>query len=347
VANAFDQEVGYVFRRLRRPAAALSAVLLLPALGACGGDSGKGDDPGSASSPAASESTSDAGETGDLEEVSFSGEVGTSLSAEWHSAVEAPESTTVTTLVEGTGDAVADGDTVSTYLYVGNGSTQEDVYSDYDNGAPSAIPNDGRVGEVFDQLLSGSTYGSRVVAVTTPHELFGETAGDNPLGVDAGATLVVVADLVEKEAIAPTPTDDQAHDASPDTQPSVVEEDGKPTGLDFSGIDEPALDTPVQRVVLEEGTGAPVKASDAVTVNYLGATYRAEEAFDDSYSGQPLTSSLSGLIQGWSIGLTGVKVGSRVLLQIPPAFGYGAQGSGESIPGNATLWFLIDVVAVE
>ena len=69
--------------------------------------------------------------------------------------------------------------------------------------------------------------------------------------------------------------------------------------------------------------------------------------FDESFSGEPLTSPLSGLIQGWSIGLTGVKVGSRVLLQIPPDFGYGAQGSPPSIPGNATLWFLIDVLEVQ
>ena len=39
-----------------------------------------------------------------------------------------------------------------------------------------------------------------------------------------------------------------------------------------------------------------------------------------------------------------MKVGSRVLLQIPPAYAYGAQGSGSTIPGNATLWFVIDVV---
>jgi peptidylprolyl isomerase len=41
-----------------------------------------------------------------------------------------------------------------------------------------------------------------------------------------------------------------------------------------------------------------------------------------------------------------VKVGSRVLLQIPPAYGYGADGSGSTIPGNATLWFVIDVLKV-
>jgi peptidylprolyl isomerase len=326
---------------MHRPVAALCAVLLVPALAACGGT-----DDTSGSPATASESSAGASTTGELSEVSFSGDVGESLKATWSSKVEEPESTTVTTLVKGTGDAVADGDTVSTFLWVGNGSTKKDVYSDYDNGAPEAIANGEELSDVFRKLFAGATYGSRVAAVTTAPELFGASAENNQLGVGATDTLVIVADLVEKQEESPTPTDDTAHDASPDTQPSVVEESGKPTGLDFSGIEEPALDTPVQRVVIEEGTGAAVKDSDTVKVNYLGATYDAAQPFDESFSGQPLTSPLSGLIQGWTIGLTGVKVGSRVLLQIPPAYGYGPQGSG-AIPGNATLWFVIDVLAVQ
>ena len=104
----------------------------------------------------------------------------------------------------------------------------------------------------------------------------------------------------------------------------------------------------MQRLVIEEGDGRKVKTSDTVTVDYLGSTYDADAPFDGSYSrGEPLVSPLSGLIPGWAIGLEGVPVGSRVLLQIPPAFGYGSQGSGESIPPNSTLWFLIDVIAAE
>ena len=284
-----------------------------------------------------------------MSEVTFEGEVGESLTATWHSEVEAPESTTVTTLVKGTGDEVADGDTVSTYLYLGNGTTQEDAFSDYDNGAPESLPNDGQLGDVFTQLFDGATYGSRVVAVTTPSDLFGASgaSGNEQLGIGADDVLVVVADLVEKAAVAPTPTDDKAHDASPDSQPKVQVDGDKVTGLDWTGVDEPDLATPVQRVILKEGTGAAVKASDTVTVNYFGETFQAKEPFDESYTKTPLTSPLSGLIQGWSIGLTGVKVGSRVLLQIPPAYGYGAEGSGDSIPGNSTLWFVIDVVSVK
>jgi peptidylprolyl isomerase len=322
----------------------LCAALLVPALASCGGDSDKADDPKSSSSGSSEESKA---ATGELDEVSFSGEVGESITAKWNSAVETPDETTVTTLVAGDGEAVADGDTVSTYLWVGNGTAQEQVFSDYDNGAPESIPNDPeQLDAVFRALFEGQTYGSRVVAVTSAKEVFGEE--ENQLGVGPTDSLVIVADLVEKEAVAPTPTDDKAQDAPAAEQPKVVEEGGNPTGLDFSGIEEPALDTPVQRVVLKEGKGAAVKASDTVTVNYLGSTYDAEAPFDESFSGgQPLNSPLSGLIQGWSIGLDGVKVGSRVLLQIPPAFGYGAQGSGESIPGNATLWFVIDVLKAE
>jgi peptidylprolyl isomerase len=330
-----------VHPRPRRLAAALCAALLLPALAACGDASSGTDEP-----ETQSEASSTTAKTGELSEVSFRGDVGKSLKATWSSEVDLPESTTVTTLVEGDGDPVADGDTVSTYLYVGNGSAQKDLYSDYDNGAPEAIPNTDQAGEVFRALFSGATYGSRVAAVTTATALFGENVEGNQLGIGADDTVVLVADLMEKQQESPTPTDDAAHDASPDTQPSVVEKDGAPTGLDFSGIDEPALDTPVQRVVLEQGTGDVVKASDTVKINYLGATYDAKQPFDESFSKEPLTSALSDLIPGWTIALTGVKVGSRVLIQIPPAYGYGAQGSG-AIPANATLWFVIDVLAVQ
>lgn len=338
-----------MLRRLRRPAAAaLGAVLLVPALAACGGGSGKATDTDStASSPDPSaDASADASAGAGLSQVTFTGDVGKSLTATWHSTIDAPTSTSVTTLVKGTGAEVADGDTVSAYLYLGNGTTQKDAYSDYTTGAPESIPNDDQLSELFVQLLSGATYGSRVVAVTPASELFG-SEGSSQLGIGADDSLVVVADLVEKAAVAPTPTDDTAHDASPGSQPKVVEKDGNPSGLDWSGVAEPALDTPVQRVVLEEGTGPAVKATDTVTVNYLGETYQAKSPFDESYTKTPLTSPLSGLVEGWSIGLTGVKVGSRVLLQIPPAYGYGAEGSGSTIPGNATLWFVIDVLEVK
>jgi peptidylprolyl isomerase len=325
-----------VLRRLRRPTAALVPILLIPALAACGGTSSKSAD--NSSSPASSASAAG------LSAVSFTGDVGKSLTATWHSKVATPKTTSVKTLVKGTGDAIASGDAVSTYLWIGDGTTKKVAYSDYTNGAPESLPNNGQMGDVFDKLFSGATYGSRVLAVTTPAALLGSASAGAQLGIGAGDSLVVVADMVKKAPVSPTPSDDKAHDVPASKQPAVVLKKGKPTGLDWKGIKKPALTTPVQRTILKQGTGAKVKSTDTLTINYLGEVYGAKSAFDESYSKKPYTAALSDLIQGWTIGLTGVKVGSRVLLQIPPAYGYGAEGSGSTIPGNATLWFVIDVV---
>ena len=91
------------------------------------------------------------------------------------------------------------------------------------------------------------------------------------------------------------------------------------------------------------------KTGDNVTVNYYGAVWGQDQPFDESYSrGTPASFGLTpgGLIEGWVKGLEGVTVGSRVMLVIPPDLGYGPQGSGEKIPGNSTLVFVIDVLGV-
>lgn len=317
----------------RRPArivaAGLATVLLVPALAACGSSS--------KDSSGSSSSLKDA--------VTITGDVGTKIDAKWHSKLAKPSKVTVTTLVEGTGGTIATGDNVNTYLWIGNGSKKKVAYSDYTNGQPEVIPNDSaRLGPVLSKLFAGATYGSRVAAVATGKDLFGSDAGNAQLGISGKENLVIIADLVKKAPTAPTPSDDKAHDVPASKMPKIVLKKGKPAGLDFAGIKKPSLKTPVQRVVLKKGTGKAVKATDTVTVNYLGATYDAKAPFDESFSKQPMTQSLGGLIQGWKIGLTGVKVGSRVLIQIPPAYGYGAQGSGSTIPGNATLWFVVDVL---
>jgi peptidylprolyl isomerase len=329
-----------VLRRLRRPTAALVPLLLIPALAACGGNSNKSaGDSGSTNSSASA--------AAGLSAVSFTGDVGKSLTATWHNKIATPKTTTVKTLVKGTGDAIASGDSVSTYLWIGDGTTKKVAYSDYTNGAPESLPNNGQMGAVFDKLFSGATYGSRVVAVTTPADLLGSASAGSQLGIGADDSLVVVADMVKKAPVSPTPSDDKAHDVPASKMPAVVTKNGKPTGLDWKGVKKPALITPVQRTILKKGTGAKVKSTDTLTINYLGEVYGAKKAFDESYSKTPYTAALSDLIQGWSIGLTGVKVGSRVLLQIPPAYAYGAEGSGSDIPPNATLWFVIDVVKAQ
>jgi peptidylprolyl isomerase len=104
-----------------------------------------------------------------------------------------------------------------------------------------------------------------------------------------------------------------------------------------------------QVVVLSEGTGPVVKAGDQLTVHYLGETWRGASVFDQSYDrGDPVTFPIGvgGLIPGWDEGLVGKKVGSRVLLVLPPDKGYGASGNPQAgIEPTDTLVFVVDVIS--
>ena len=95
------------------------------------------------------------------------------------------------------------------------------------------------------------------------------------------------------------------------------------------------------------GAGIEAKVGDTVLVHYVGyledGTY-----FDDSYSrGETysVTIGSGGVITGWDLGLIGMKVGGQRLLIIPPDLAYGSSGYGQ-IPGNATLYFGIELVSV-
>jgi FKBP-type peptidyl-prolyl cis-trans isomerase len=95
------------------------------------------------------------------------------------------------------------------------------------------------------------------------------------------------------------------------------------------------------------GTGATAAATDMVNVQYVGALYSTGKVFDASWTDNgPASFPLSGVIPGFKDAIIGMKVGGRREIVIPPAFGYGAAGQPPSIPGNATLIFVIDLLGV-
>nr|WP_223875173.1 FKBP-type peptidyl-prolyl cis-trans isomerase [Nanchangia anserum] len=97
--------------------------------------------------------------------------------------------------------------------------------------------------------------------------------------------------------------------------------------------------------VLTKGTGAEVKKSDTVCVDYIGQTWQGT-VFDQSYNATegPRVFSLNQVVPGWQKGLAGKHVGDRVQIVIPPEDGYGEQGQGDLIPANATLVFVVDII---
>ncbi|MGC9968600.1 MAG: FKBP-type peptidyl-prolyl cis-trans isomerase [Minisyncoccia bacterium] len=96
------------------------------------------------------------------------------------------------------------------------------------------------------------------------------------------------------------------------------------------------------------GTGAEAKNGDSVTVNYVG-TLDDGTKFDSSYDRkQPFTFTLGAgqVIQGWDLGVAGMKVGGKRDLTIPPELGYGANGYPPIIPANATLHFTVELLSI-
>lgn len=97
---------------------------------------------------------------------------------------------------------------------------------------------------------------------------------------------------------------------------------------------------------LIEGTGPEVKATDTIYVRYLGVQYSDGKVFDGNYEKIPAALSLQGVIKGWTAGLTGKKVGSRVELIIPADQAYGNESANGSTP-TGTLVFVVDILGAE
>jgi peptidylprolyl isomerase len=114
----------------------------------------------------------------------------------------------------------------------------------------------------------------------------------------------------------------------------------KPT-LTFPATPPPSL----QRQVLVEGTGPAIEDGDWLVTNYLGQIWNGA-VFDNSYDrGATSAFQLGSVVPGWNVGLVGVPVGSRVLLSLPPADGYGSAGNSSiNVTGTDTLVFVIDIV---
>ena len=95
------------------------------------------------------------------------------------------------------------------------------------------------------------------------------------------------------------------------------------------------------------GTGANPATSNTVTVHYEGFLLNGDK-FDSSRDrAQTATFPLTQVIRGWQIGIPLFKTGGRGKLILPSSLGYGAQGSGNSIPPNAVLIFDVELFSFQ
>ena len=104
----------------------------------------------------------------------------------------------------------------------------------------------------------------------------------------------------------------------------------------------------VESKVLQAGHGATVRKADLLVANYVGQIWDGK-VFDSSFARQEPAAFPIGIgqvIPGWDKELVGQRVGSRVLLVLPPALGYGPMGNSQAgITGSESLVFVVDLLA--
>ena len=179
------------------------------------------------------------------------------------------------------------------------------------------------------------------------------TPADNPSG-----TPVINDDSSNSASASPS---SDATDLPIAPTPSIVQPTASTTldGIDATGGfgEAPEVTVPfpwaidsTKTKILVQGTGATVDTVGYVDVNYYGVNARTGEKFDDSYSrGSSMSFPLNGVVPGFSKGLTGQKVGTRLIIAMPGADGYDSQG-GQSDAGieiGDTLIFVVDILKTQ
>ncbi|MFE3830339.1 FKBP-type peptidyl-prolyl cis-trans isomerase [Streptomyces sp. NPDC059092] len=310
---------------MRRLAGLIVVPLLLLSTAACGGDGG-------------SDSTSSKNGLPAISEGAKFGQKPTLDKGEG----DPPKKLTVDVLKEGDGAKVEKGDAVQVN-YLGQAWNSA---KPFDNSFDRKQPFDltlgaGMVIKGWDQGLEGQKVGSRVELGIPPELGYGaQGQGD----IKPNSTLVFVVDILKATKVptsakgAVVPQDDKA-------LPQVgTNDDGKEPKVTIpKGTDPPKK--LVSDYVLES-KGDVVKASDTVVLNYSAYLWKDAKQFDSTYkTGRTTTFPLPQLtLKGLKTGIVDKKVGSRVLIVIPPDQAFGDQEQ-QGIPKNSTLVFAVDILA--
>jgi peptidylprolyl isomerase len=172
-----------------------------------------------------------------------------------------------------------------------------------------------------------------------------------------GAAVVVLALVVGlvvwiSRSPSPEPAAAPPSAAAAAPAPSAAGFPALPAGADPALSKKPAVTagsggvSELKATTLIQGTGAAAAAGQTIDVNYVGVTYADGKEFDSSWTrSEPFSFQVGAgnVIKGWDQGLIGVKVGSRVQLDIPAALAYG-DNPGGGRPAGA-LRFVVDLLS--
>ena len=83
-----------------------------------------------------------------------------------------------------------------------------------------------------------------------------------------------------------------------------------------------------------------------IEIDYQGTSWQTGEVFDQSYGRQPLNLPVTQYVKGFTQAVIGQKVGSTLLVSIPPELAYGTDPNAHQL-GGQTLLFVIQIRAIK
>ncbi|MEW2523973.1 FKBP-type peptidyl-prolyl cis-trans isomerase [Streptomyces sp. NPDC047071] len=250
----------------------------------------------------------------------------------------------VKTIIAGKGVEVAKGDYLQAHYLGQIWDTAKVFDNSYDRKAPTIFPiGVGQVIPGWDQGLVGKKVDSRVELAIPPALGYGKE-GNKQAGIKGTDTLVFVVDIVNTYGPKSSAKGKDVAQDNKDLPKVGTNTDGKAPKVD---VPKTAAPKKVSATYVIEGKGDEVKESDTLLCQYKGVLWADGKEFDSSYkSGRLAQFQLAQVIPGWRQGLTGKKVGSRVLVVVPPKDGYGDKPPQNSpIKKDSTLVFSVDILA--
>lgn len=119
-------------------------------------------------------------------------------------------------------------------------------------------------------------------------------------------------------------------------------------GTKLAGF-EPQVDVTTLEIIDKEiGSGDEVQSGATVTAHYTGALCKNGIIFQSSHDfGDAISFPLDGVIEGWRLGVPGMRVGGWRRLIIPAAQAYGSSSPAPNIPANSDLVFDIELINIK
>ncbi|GEM_PF-1407104 len=241
-------------------------------------------------------------------------------------------------ITDGTGTEISPSQIIEISFTLRKFDTGEEFYEDT---SYTFIPNKGFFVEGvagnfigLNEVVRHMNVGDKSDFYIASGYMFGSLSGEfNDITINSNQ--IIVAQI---EAIAQR-TENEQKDHEDQVINSLI------TEAEFTDPEE--LANGVYRIITEEGTGDETIASNSgVTVAYKGSLINGE-TFDESNNAT--FTNIGNLIEGWKIGLTGLKKDTKIVLFIPSHVAYGENGSFTqtgyvAIPSFETLIFEVEIL---